>query len=103
MSYRGHSRQSLVDVEIESTNCFTLDMSSVLCAVLLKLCAAAVRLTDRFAMEHAMLVAILHSNVGQEVGECGQYLTGNGWVRFEALQYNFLHVHVHVSCTFTEV
>ena len=46
-------------------------MNSALCGVLLKLCATAARLTDRFAMEHALLVALLHSHVGQEVGGCG--------------------------------
>ncbi len=43
-------------------------MNSVLSDVLLRLCATAARLTDRFAMEHAMCVAVLHSHVGQEVG-----------------------------------
>ena len=43
-------------------------MNVALSHVLLKLCDTAARLSDRFAMEHAMLVAILHSHVGQEVG-----------------------------------
>ena len=55
-------------VVLSAMLCLCLDMNSALCGVLLKLCATAARLTDRFAMEHALLVALLHSHVGQEVG-----------------------------------
>ncbi len=48
-----------------------VDMNSVLSDVLLRLCATAAKLTDRFAMEHAMCVAVLHSHIGQDVGGCG--------------------------------
>ncbi len=44
-------------------------MSSALGEVILGLCASAIRLNNRFAMEHALCLAILHSNVGQEIGE----------------------------------
>ena len=59
-------------------------MNVALSDVLLKLCATAARLSDRFAMEHAMLVAVLHSRVGQEVGvwRCegvGVVWVSSGW------------------------
>jgi len=44
-------------------------MSTALTEVLLKACVRPALLSDRFAMEHAMLVAILHSHVGTEVGQ----------------------------------
>ena len=44
------------------------DMNAALTEVLLKACVSPVLLADRFALEHTMLVAILHSNVGSEVG-----------------------------------
>ena len=44
------------------------DMNAALTEVLLKACVSPVLLADRFALEHTMLVAILHLNVGSEVG-----------------------------------
>jgi nucleolar MIF4G domain-containing protein 1 len=44
------------------------DMNSCLTEVLLKACVSPALLSERFAMLHAMLVAILHSNIGSEVG-----------------------------------
>lgn len=44
-------------------------MNSTLSEVLLKSCVSPSLLSDRLALEHMMLVAILHHKVGQEVGE----------------------------------
>ena len=44
-------------------------MNSTLSEVLLKSCVSPFLLSDRFALEHMMLVALLHHRVGQEVGE----------------------------------
>ena len=45
------------------------DMNSCLTEVLLRACVSPALLSERFAMLHAMVVAILHSNIGSEVGE----------------------------------
>lgn len=46
-----------------------LDMNSCLSEVLVKACVSPALLSERFAMLHAMVVAILHRNVGSEVGK----------------------------------
>ena len=45
------------------------DMNSVLTEVLLRACISPVLLGDKFAMEHMMLVALLHNHVGSDVGQ----------------------------------
>ena len=45
------------------------DMNTTLSEVLLKSCVSPALLSDRLALEHMMLVAILHHKVGQEVGK----------------------------------
>ena len=45
------------------------DMNGVLWEVLEKACVCPVLMSERFSMEQALLVAILHHHVGTEVGE----------------------------------
>ena len=45
------------------------DMNSVLTEVLLKSCVSPVLPPEKFSMECALMVAILHANVGSEVGK----------------------------------
>ena len=45
-------------------------MNNAVWHVLEKLCSGHTPMSERFAMEQAMLVAILHHHVGTEVGEC---------------------------------
>ena len=52
-------------------------MNSTLSEVLLKSCVSPSLLSDRLALEHMMLVAILHHRVGQEVGESIVYYVGD--------------------------
>ena len=47
----------------------TTDMNSCLTEVMVKACVAPVLLSERFVMIHVLLVAILHNNVGSEVGK----------------------------------
>ena len=50
------------------------DMNTTLSEVLMKSCVGPALLSDRLALEHMMLVAILHHRVGQEVGKyCVKY------------------------------
>lgn len=49
-----------------------LDMNSCLTEVLVKACVSPALLSERFGMLHAILVAILHRNVGSEIGKCSQ-------------------------------
>ena len=44
-------------------------MNRTLWEVLEKLCVGGTQILERFAMEHTMLVAILHNHIGTEVGE----------------------------------
>ncbi len=44
-------------------------MNTTLTEVLLKSCVSPALLADRFAMEYAMLIAILHAHVGTEIGK----------------------------------
>ena len=44
-------------------------MNTTLTEVLMKACVTPMLLADRFALEHTMLVAILHSKVGPEIGK----------------------------------
>ena len=43
-------------------------MNTVLTEVLLKACTSPVMLSDRFVLEHCMLLALLHCHLGAEVG-----------------------------------
>ena len=45
------------------------DMNTTLSEILVKSCVSPALLSDRLALEHMMLVAILHHKVGQEVGK----------------------------------
>jgi len=45
-------------------------MNSAVWHVLEKLCSGHSSMSERFAMEQALLVAVLHHHVGTEVGEC---------------------------------
>jgi nucleolar MIF4G domain-containing protein 1 len=45
-------------------------MNEALTDLLFESLVAHVLTPERLVMEHAMLVAILHANVGTEVGEC---------------------------------
>lgn len=57
--------------ELEFTDSCLLgpDMNTTLSEVLMKSCVSPALLSDRLALEHMMLVAILHHKVGQEVGK----------------------------------
>lgn len=57
-------------------------MNVTLWGVMEKACVSSSRMSDKFAMEHAMLVAILHHHVGTEVGETDRQ-QGGGWWRGE--------------------
>ncbi len=46
------------------------DMNATLWSVLEKACVCPALISERFSMEQAMLVAVLHHRVGTEVGEC---------------------------------
>ena len=48
---------------------FTLDVNTILTDVLLKATVQPVLLADKLAMEHMMIIALLHCHVGTEVGE----------------------------------
>lgn len=49
--------------------CLLSDMNVTLWEVLSKACVSPVLISDRFALEQTMLVAILHHHVGTEVGK----------------------------------
>ena len=64
------SRKNLLSsLTVERFCCLCVDMNSTLSEVLLKSCVSPALLSDRLALEHVMLVAILHHRLGQEVGE----------------------------------
>ena len=45
-----------------------VDVNSVLTEVLLKAAIQPILLSSKMAMEHAMVIVLLHSNVGMEIG-----------------------------------
>ena len=45
------------------------DMNSVVTEVLLKSCITPAMLSDRFMLEHCMLLTLLHCHLGSEVGK----------------------------------
>ena len=44
-------------------------MNEVLCELILDSCVSVSLMPDKLLMEHVMVLAILHSHVGMEVGE----------------------------------
>ena len=57
------------------------NMNEALTDLLFESLVAQVLTPERLIMEHAMLVAILHANVGTEVGECLTLVTVHSQVR----------------------
>ena len=68
----GNFPVSKMRCECYSCSSVCADMNTTLSEVLLKSCVSPALLSDRLALEHMMLVAILHHRVGQEVGEMVQ-------------------------------
>ena len=74
-------------------------MNTTLSEVLMKSCIGPAPLSDRLALEHMMLVAILHHRVGQEVGKyCVKYKAKTNI--FPHLNFSMLHAQSYdtMSC-----
>lgn len=63
-----------------------LDMNFCITEVVVKACVSPALISERFTMLHAMIVAILHRNVGSEVG------------KFSVIQSNLICIHKGVCC-----
>ena len=67
--------------------CFFTDMNTVVTEVLLKACVTPAMLSDRFMLEHCMLLTLLHCHMGSEVGK---------WVCLPRLHtYTCADMHAH--------
>ena len=52
------------------SHCFYTDVSTTFTEVVLEACLLPTVLPDKFGLDCTMLVAIMHSHIGNEVGEC---------------------------------
>ena len=75
------------------------DMNTTLSEVLMKSCIGPAPLSDRLALEHMMLVAILHHRIGQEVGKyCVKYYKAKIiFFNSSPSQLNFPMLYAHTA------